>query len=442
MTYSRHALWIVSLGLALVSLAVRPAVGDPAPGSQEAKPGSESESERSVMKDVLGLSGSVRADYFSKDKSFSGRAGYAVGSIWANATAQEVAGIRTYFDARLQGQDLTRGSRVSADLREAYAQTAIGEFDLRVGRQITVWGRADKVNPTDAWSTRDYTLLVPNDEDQRLGVASLQGTWNHGAYRIIGLWQPEWRSPVVPIPPLPPGVSLRNVTPADPAGQFGTKLDHSGEGVDWSLSYSHSISRTPDFAIVSQGSHDASVGLLYRHVEVIGADAAIPVGQYGLRAEIAYTNTGNRDGYDPLAQNNNVFAVLGAERTFGGELNINAQYLYRRTFDLHAADPLADPGVRLLALEERLLSNQIATNMHGASLRINYKAWNETLEMELAGVVWLKNGDSAIRPKVTYAFTDRLKGILGGDVYRGPAQSFFGRFNPTSAAYAELQLGF
>jgi hypothetical protein len=384
----------------------------------------------------------VRADYFSKDKSFSGKTGYAVGSIWATASPREVGGIRTYFDARLQGQDLTRGSRVSSELREAYAQTALGNFDVRVGRQVTIWGRADKVNPTDAWSTRDFTLLVPNDEDQRLGVASLQGTWNHGAYRVIGLWQPEWRSPVLPIPSLPPGISLQNVAPPQPAGQFGIKLDHSGQGVDWSVSYAHSINRTPDLAIMSQGLPGTSVALLYRHVKVIGADFAVPVGQYGLRAEIAYTKTGNRGGNDPLAQNNNVFAVFGAERTFAGELNVNAQYLYRRTFDLQDPGSFAASGIPLLAQQERLLSNQLAANMHGASLRINYKAWNETLEIELAAVAWLKNGDTAIRPKVTYAFTDRVKGVLGGEIYHGPAQSFFGRLNSTSAAYAELQLGF
>jgi hypothetical protein len=62
--------------------------------------------------------------------------------------------------------------------------------------------------------------------------------------------------------------------------------------------------------------------------------------------------------------------------------------------------------------------------------------------MELAGVVWVKNGDTATRPKITYAFTDRVKGILGGEIYHGPTQSFFGRLSPTSAAYAELQVGF
>src|SRR3981081_1180672 len=118
MKYFRHVLWTVSLGLALVSLAAQTAVADPVPGPQAAEP----EPGRSVMKDILGLSGSVRADYFSKDKSFSGKTGYAVGSIWATATPQEVAGIRTYFDARLQGKDLPRGSRAPSALKDANAK--------------------------------------------------------------------------------------------------------------------------------------------------------------------------------------------------------------------------------------------------------------------------------------------------------------------------------
>ena len=80
--------------------------------------------------------------------------------------------------------------------------------------------------------------------------------------------------------------------------------------------------------------------------------------------------------------------------------------------------------------------------MHGASLRINYKAWNETLESEVGAAVWFREGDSAIQPKVTYAFTDHLKGIVGGELYHGPPQSFFGRLSRTTTAYAEFQIGF
>ena len=189
-------------------------------------------------------------------------------------------------------------------------------------------------------------------------------------------------------------------------------------------------------------SQGLSLGLTFRPVTVIGADAALPIGKYGLRAEVAYSRTQDADGIDPLTKNQNVFSVVGIERTFEGVLNINVQYLYRRTFDYVSLTHISSPITRLLAAQVDLLSNQLAPDMHGASLRINYKAWNETLESEIAAAGWFKKGDSTIRPKVTYAFTDHLKASFGGEIYHGPPQSFFGRLSRTSTAYAELRFGF
>jgi hypothetical protein len=177
-------------------------------------------------------------------------------------------------------------------------------------------------------------------------------------------------------------------------------------------------------------------------VGVVGADAAVPIGKFGLRGEVAYTRTQDHDGTDLLTKKRNVFLVVGCERTFEGVLNVNAQYLYRRTFDFVPPSFISNPNTGLLAEQVDLLSNQLAPDMHGASLRINYKAWSETLESEVAAAVWFKKGDSAIRPKVTYAFTDHLKGIVGGELFHGPPQSFFGRLSRTSTAYAEFQIGF
>jgi hypothetical protein len=384
----------------------------------------------------------VRAADFSKDTSFKDQSGYAVASVWVTASPQEFLGIKTYFDARAQAQDLTRSSDTSFDLREGYAQVSLGRLDVRMGRQIIVWGRADKVNPTDSWSTRDYALLVSDDEDQRLGVASLQATWNAGPYRAIALWQPEWREPVLPPPPLPPGLFLRNLAPAGAARQWGMKLDHSGEGMDWSVSLARSIDRTPDLAMLAATPAGLALAPAFHPVTVIGADAALPVGHYGLRAEVAYTHTQDPTGVDPLTKNRSVFSVIGIERTFAGVLNINAQYLYRRTFDFVPPGMISNPNMRQLAEQVDLLSNQLAPDMLGASLRVNYRALNETLESELAAAGWFKRGDSTFRPKVTYAFTDHLKGIVGGEIYHGPAQSFFGRFGPTSAAFVEVRCGF
>ncbi len=449
MKFSRHTIsknsW--SGGLALILFAGNTAAADSnlvessATGNVDvvAVPVTKQQSQ---LNDLIGLSGSIRSAYFTRDKSFSDNTGYAVGSVWMTATPKEFLGIKTYVDARAQNQNLSRNSNTSFDLREAYAQSTFGDIDIRLGRQITVWGRADKINPTDTWSTRDFRLLTSNDEDQRLGVTSVQSTWNMGTYHLIGLWQPEWRFPGLPTPPLPTGMSIQNISPTDSRRQFGLKLDHSGQGVDWSVSYAHAIDRTPDLAVLSSGPHEMQLGFRYQMVDVIGADAAVPVGNYGFRGELAYTRTKDRDGSDPLTKNSNLFAVLGCERTFGDALNVNVQYLFRRTFGFQDLSSISDPNIRSLAQQVDILSNQLAPNMQGASLRINYKAWNDTLEVELAALTWFNKGDLAMRPKLSYAFSDRFKVILGGEIYRGPLDTFFGRLSKVSSEYVEVQIGF
>ena len=391
----------------------------------------------STLEDDLGLSGTLRGAYFSRDLDDQSNLGVA--SLWATARPQPLVGISTYFDGRIEDQDATRSSRVSADLREGYAQTSFGDLDIRLGRQITVWGRADKVNPTDVWSVRDLKLLTTDDDDQRLGVTAIQSTYHLNNYSIIGLWQPEWRDPVFPVPGLPAGIAVRNVDPFNSAAQFGLKLDHSGEGVDWSISFAHVIDKTPDLAVPTPGQLD----FVYHPIDVVGADAAVPVGEYGLRGEIAYTRTKDRSAEDPFIKNSNLFLVLGAERTFDdGELNVNAQYLYRRSFGFQDLATFTNPEARFVELQEDINSNQLSPDMQGASLRINYKAFNETLESEIAAVAWSARGDFALRPKISYAVTDSIKAVVGVQIYLGPTDSYFGRLSYGSTAFVELRQGF
>jgi hypothetical protein len=47
-----------------------------------------------------------------------------------------------------------------------------------------------------------------------------------------------------------------------------------------------------------------------------------------------------------------------------------------------------------------------------------------------------------VRPKASYAVTDRLKVTAGADFFRGDTPSFFGRLRETSTAYVELRWDF
>jgi hypothetical protein len=107
--------------------------------------------------------------------------------------------------------------------------------------------------------------------------------------------------------------------------------------------------------------------------------------------------------------------------------------------DYQDLSSIQNPATRVMAEQVNWIANQQASVMHGASARISHKAFNETLESELAVVTWFTRRDSLIRPKITYAFTDAFKGSVGGEIYNGPQDSFFGRLRPTAGAFAEVR---
>ena len=388
--------------------------------------------------DLLGLSGTLRGNYFSREFDIDPRANIVSTSAWVTARPNETWGIKSYFDARVQDQGIGPKSKTSLDLREGYVERALGDLDVKVGRQIIVWGRADKVNPTDVWSVRDVKLLTTDDEDQRLGAAAVQLSWRVGTFSLIGVWQPEWRAPIFPLPSLPAGLQSRSVDPTNAAGQYGVKLDHAGAGVDWSVSYARAIDKVPDLMLAIP----ARLDFVYRPMQLLGADAAVPVGQYGLRGEIAYSSTRDHDLPDAVIKHDTLFLVAGIERTFGGELNVNVQYLHRRSFAFH--DPSLDFEAVHQALErqEDIISDQLARDMHGVSVRVVDKFFNETLEAELAGVAWFGKSRGTLRPKLSYAVNDRLKFIVGGQLYFGPKESIYGQFRDASTTFTELRWGF
>lgn len=434
MTSSRRATWSGEFRTLCLPLLIV--------GTSVSAMGADTDDSGGNWRERWGVSGSVRTGLQGRDRRYSPERGFVPGSAWLSLKPEEFAGTRFTFEGYLQTDDVTRGAERRGEVREAYLDRAFGALDLRVGRQIQVWGRGDKVNPTDQLTTRDLTRLFADDEEQRLGVFAAQATWNLADYRLTGVWQPEWRMPVYPIPPLT-GIRLVDRGPEHPAAQAAFKLDRTGGSVDWSASFFNGYSRTPDLQVLSAGPSGVDIALAYRRVQVYGADVAFTTGEYGWRGEAAYTRTLDRGGVDPGAQNSNLFLVAGVERTLLTGFNLNAQGLYRRTFDFRDPASFADSNLRLLAEQQALVSNQLSADLFGLTLRPSYLLWNDTLQLETAAVIWFgERGSTLLRPKVSYAVNDRVKLTVGAESYLGGEASFFGRLQPLSTVFGELRWGF
>jgi hypothetical protein len=390
----------------------------------------------------LGLSTSLRLGAWYSDRSLNEEEGFLPAMAWLRLQPAEVDGVLLRLEGWVATRDLTHGDLgdgdgINGELREAYLGWFGERHELRIGRQIVVWGRADRLNPTDNIGSRDARLLVPEDDDQRRGILMARERLALGDYTLDLFWLPEFRPNRFPIRMPPPGIALRDVDHAWEPAQFAAKVERTGADLDWSLSYFDGLDRNADFAL-----EPAALRLVHNRIRVLGADAAATLGRYGLRGEIAYAHTEDGDGDDPTVKNPFVFAVAGGDRSFFQYLNVNLQYFARLT--RHYRDPrdIANPALRTAAIGAAAASGQLDPFQHGMSARIAYSWLNETLDTELAAIAVFSDGSVALRPKIVYRAADALRLTVGADLLRGGETDTFGRLRDNSTVFVELRYGF
>ena len=153
--------------------------------------------------------------------------------------------------------------------------------------------------------------------------------------------------------------------------------------MDWSLSYFDGFDLLPDLSVENASPTAEQISVSYHRVRVIGADTTRNVGHYALRAEAAHAFTQNSSGRDPFLKEPYFFCVLGGDRTYGGELNVNLQYIFRIVVNYHPGPARSNEFTNVVATEEAIIGNQAARVQHGASTRIGDKWLHETLEENL-----------------------------------------------------------
>jgi hypothetical protein len=145
------------------------------------------------------------------------------------------------------------------------------------------------------------------------------------------------------------------------------------------------------------------------------------------KAELIYTtgrkhNVTRLTAADGLVEKDTVDYVVGFDFTFARNTRVNLQY-FGRVFRDHDPDMLQErrePGVSLL------VSTRVATS----------------LEPELLIIQSTNRRDRLVRTKLGWSAEKNWRVTLGVDVFTGPVNGFFGRFNDNDRAYVELRYDF
>lgn len=426
--------WLVLLACTILSIGT--SLADP-PESNEIT---------QDLRDLSGLSGSIRMGAWSSSRNLDDHTNLVNSAVWLQANPKLSGDFRLYIDGYLSRQDLFSQSdnfdNKQNVLREAYVDARFGLLDARIGKQIIVWGRADRFKPTDNLTPRNFTLLTVEDDDQRLGTPAVNLNYRFGSTSVSAVWLSDFQGNTIPIDRRTTGVTVLNESVPDGYRQAAIKLDHTGESLDWSASFYSGYDQNPDLSPSTISSTETVISLRNNRIKVFGLDAATTTGRYGFRTELAYTVTEDNDGSNPFVKNSYIYGVVGVERVLGETLSVNLQYLGRYVIDYHTLNEITDPVLRAIASIQATISNQRARYSDGITVRVSERWCHQTLDTELSGIYLLDQGDYALRLKIGYAIDDRWRVIVGTDVFRGDSDSFYGRLRDNSTYFAQLKLIF
>jgi hypothetical protein len=179
------------------------------------------------------------------------------------------------------------------NIRRASIVFGKGPLTVELGKQLIRWGKADILNPTDRFAPRDFLSVVDTDV---LGVLAGRATLEIGSDTLELVVQPRFTPSRMPLlnqrwAVLPFAVEEGETRyPGGP--QYGLRWNHIGRGFETSVSFFDGHHHLPLFS-------GLPVERFFPNLRTVGADAAMPLPWFTVKAEAAWftTKTPQADEY-------------------------------------------------------------------------------------------------------------------------------------------------
>lgn len=330
--------------------------------------------------------------------------------------------------------------RTELELREAYLSYAKGNFDLRVGRQIVVWGVADALRVTDCVSPFDYTEFLAQDyDDIRMPVNGLRAKYTRGPVTLEAVCNPvadffvlptDERNPWairLPSAPQPYTTDLESGKPEKKIKnmEFGGRASVNLSGIDFSVSALRTWNKQPALCPALSGDgRTLHINGQYHRMTMLGADCSLPVDQFVLRAEVAeYIGEAQGSGLGQNAVRRNTFnALAGVDWYPGNDWNISVQYCHKYTSgNLAALSVYRNAGLATARLSKELLHN--------------------TLKLSTFAYIDVASGGIFNRLSASYSLNDDIELTVGYDYFHAN-KGKFAMYGKNSEAWVKMKYSF
>ena len=368
---------------------------------------------------------------------------------------------KAYAETRIRAQSNEGIGCVDLDIREAWIAMYPGRCEIRLGKQIVAWGRADGINPTNNITPMNILAFSSDFDDMRLGNFLARCRLNLPHVGIEGIWIPLFAADEIAVDEtmLPAGIQLDRPDYPDNRlenSSCALRVDLTFPVIDGSLSYFNGYETQPGFNYELKPNGVSLIPRAYR-IHAAGADFSTAIKSFGLRGEVcAEFPYKDYDEYVYIP-NPSLQAVAGIDRSIGNRTFL-LQYSGRYTFYYdNVNNPVlsnpSDPMARQLyamALTEtevnrlnRLFSGTTDKYRQTVTALTEATLLYETLHLKLAGMYDITTEEYTINPTLSYDITDAFTVTAGGRYFGGPEESLNDLASEIlSMVYTELQLSF
>ncbi len=334
---------------------------------------------------------------------------------------------------------------LNISLRQAYFDIFFDNFDLRIGKQQIIWGKADGVFITDVIAPRNLSeFILPDFEEIRIGINALKLDYYIGNATIEAVWIPTFQPTILPDKnsiwypkiaefPAPVTFDYSNATVEQKLSESEAALKYSylGSAIDFELMTAYIWDDNPAMHIYpffTSGNLQPDSLIIkpeYHRLPLVGTNFSKSIFGAVLRGEAAYYFDKNFSAEDltvnGIKEKDYIHYLVGYDHNWFG-VNVSFQFIQEYILDY----------------EDDIRNDEFSNT---ATFLASKTFINETLELSLFSYFGVNNGDALLRPKLSYDISDGFNILFGANIFIGD-EGNFGQYDDNDMVYLKIKYNF
>jgi hypothetical protein len=321
------------------------------------------------------------------------------------------------------------------ELYEGYLFRGAPGWELRLGKQIVRWGKADQLSPVDNLNPHDLReFILPDLEDRKIPNWMARVRLFPWAFTLEGILVPFFEADRfdysgtkwAPLGIDQLGVPIQETRPARNLGNadWGARSAVTMAGWDVALSYLYAWEKSPRLGFSPNDPQGPALRADHHRQHIVGLEFETTLDKFGFRGEGAYFHEQSLQTRTMQAQAKPVAQyVLGLDYLGEQDWYANIQFFHQHVFD-H---------------EPRLLAKRDSYFLNG---EVNREFWRGNITLKLGYALDLLDGGSFLTPEAILTYFNNLELSLGVNLFSGSGESLFGPYKDNDQAFFKAKYYF